>query len=150
MKLLLQNALRLESMIKHYCSVYDWKDHHFTITRHGYKKILWLLATKESEWILRTLSLLEIGAERKHQAFGIIFFLTQFSLICPSLKAPPVTSAARSDDGAILTCCMELRAILLCSSVDKPTATRNATALPVLFYLHCDSAYRLGNHYPLF
>lgn len=38
MKLLIQNALWLESMIKRDCSVYDQKDHHFTITRHRYKK----------------------------------------------------------------------------------------------------------------
>lgn len=81
MKLLIQNALWLESMIKRDCSVYDQKDHHFTITRHRYKKIFWLLAMKDSEWILTTLSLLEISAERK-QALKIIFFLTQFSRIC--------------------------------------------------------------------
>lgn len=81
--------------------------------------------------------------------FLIIFFLTRFSLICihlSILKVSPVKPAARSGNKAILTCYTERGAILLYSSVDKLMVTRNTTALLLLVYLHCDSAYGRGNH----
>lgn len=45
MELLIQNALWLESIIRHYWDACQ-KGYHFTITTHIYRKVFWLLTTE--------------------------------------------------------------------------------------------------------
>lgn len=45
MELLIQNALWLESIIRHSWDAYQ-KGYHFTVTTHTYGKVFWLLTTE--------------------------------------------------------------------------------------------------------